>query len=470
MSVKKKPSKAAPRCRGWSVVSQNLTAEHLRAAVDALPASARAVAMVHDRDSGTHGHLFLYDQATPRTEAAVRRLFPVPVIVRPYVTLPEDYEPDPGKQTGKFAMARAARYLTHEHPSEQAKGKVLYADEEMICRPAYDWRADVDALNQRERVRPMSEDRLPLAERVRRQVLRGQLTARQVFEQYPEIYAKQRPSVWDDLEARGQRWAAEDAREQARAAREVAEAERVERARREREAQAAREAAETERRRKAEAEEQARAQAAREAEEQARQRWQQAPERAEHERERDRLRMVAVLAWEHGDGSQTPGDDLDDLAARATAALRDKYAADPELGADVLPLSGDYAEGGALTYEDARTAVEDLEHDPDDLAADLAELEEAAVSTRAEAARRAAMDLSPVAPAAAYARLQKDVETVRAGGEAQGSEQYARAVARVVCEDRTQARAMAATGWLRVRLAEQEQSERQAMRAWAGLG
>ncbi|MCG2621766.1 hypothetical protein LVY72_07520 [Arthrobacter sp. I2-34] len=345
------------RHRAFSIVSKALTREMIEEFVAAHP-NDRVHGVIHDRDPGTdeHAHVFWYSK-TQRTPAAVQRKFPVPVIVRPFI-----YHPgEPGTDRGKFAMARAARYNTHEHPDQQALGKARYGDDEMIATPGWDWRADVDALNAREHVDPERPARLTLIERLAKRVLAGELTARDVHRQNEKIYLAKGPSYWARLEHTAAEWKRQEAEEterrayeERRQAEEAEQVERAEQAERERQAADEREAAERAER-EAQARQQAEEHAAREAAlkaEQATPEYQErvAAEQAERERD-DLIDMIAMFHDVKGPRS--------DRGAHAIS-----YAA--ELG---LTSSDHVCEDGKLTHLGAvltyAEAVLDL--DPDDV-------------------------------------------------------------------------------------------------------
>lgn len=206
------PSKQRPpRCRGWSIVSNAFTREMIEDFVAAHPGDLGHGA-IHDRDPGTevHGHLFFYSK-TQRTAAAMQRKFPVPVIVTPFIAHPGE----PGTDRGKFAMARGARYNTHEHPDQQALGKARYGDDEMIATPGWDWRAEVDALNARENVDPERPARLTVVDRFSQRVLAGELTARDVHRQNKKIYLAKSTTYWAGLERQAAEWKRQDVEETA---------------------------------------------------------------------------------------------------------------------------------------------------------------------------------------------------------------------------------------------------------------
>lgn len=450
------PKNPSPRrYRGWSVVGQRLTPEHLRSVVawaSALP-SADAVAILHDRDQAeTHGHVYVYDRKTPRTEAQIRRLFPVEVVVQPYTVIPDGE--DAGVHEGR-ELARAARYLTHEHPSQAHKAR--YEDADVLASRGYDWRAEVDALNGREGLAALPE-RVTLAQLLG-DVAQGLRTPRQVAEQHPEQYVRRSVGAWEALAEQAATWRAEDAREQERAQHEAEAAARAEQER----ARAADEAAQAEAAARAQQQEQERARATAQAEAEARQRWQASPDALPFLHERHRLEALAVLADTLELDADPSGEDLEITTARAAAedegrnwdgGLLDLLAA--ARAVDVICLDGD---GDSITWDDVA----------EDVAEALRDLQTTAASTRAGAARAAALDVSPVGPQAAHDRLVRDVETVAAGGWAKGSEQYLARVADVVRLQAAGDHARAVAGWLAARLAELDRDERQALRDWAGL-
>jgi hypothetical protein len=243
----------------------------------------------------------------------MQRKFPVPVIVTPFIAHPGE----PGTDRGKFAMARGARYNLHEHPDQQALGKARYGDDEMIATPGWDWRAEVDALNAREKVDPERPARLAAVDRFAQRILAGELTARDVYDQNKKVYLAKRTGHWTQLERQAAEWKRQMAEEAAQKAyeerRQAAEAERAERARlaaeqaeRERQAAVAQEAA-AQAEREAQTRQLAEEQAAREAAltaEQATPEYQQRVVAEEAERERnDLIDMVALLNGVRGQHS-----------------------------------------------------------------------------------------------------------------------------------------------------------------------
>lgn len=219
------------RHRTWSIVSNALTREMLEEFVYAHPRDL-AHGVIHDRDPGTETHANLFFcSITQRTGPAIQRKFPVPVIVKPFIVHPGE----PGTDRGKFAMARGARYNTHEHPDQQALGKARYGDEEMIATPGWNWRAEVDALNAREGIDPGRPARLTVIERLSKRVVEGELTARDVHRINAKIYLAKGPSHWSRLEHTAAEWKRQEAEETARQIyeehRQAEETERAERIR-----------------------------------------------------------------------------------------------------------------------------------------------------------------------------------------------------------------------------------------------
>ena len=140
----------------------------------------------------------------------------------------------PASQFFKFAMTRGARYNTHEHPNQQALGKARYGDDEMIATPGWDWRADVDSLNAREKVDPERPARLAVIERFADRVLAGELTARDMFSTKQEDLPGH--ALLGRAGCKAAEWKLQDADAAARRVyeerRQAAEAEQAERSRR----------------------------------------------------------------------------------------------------------------------------------------------------------------------------------------------------------------------------------------------
>lgn len=368
-----RPTAIKPRrCRGWSIVSHALTRDMIEDFVAGHPKDL-AHGAIHDRDPGTqtHGGIFFYSD-TQRTAQAIQNKFTVPVIVTPYIVHPGD----PGSDRGKFAMTRGARYNTHEHPNQQALGKARYGDDEMIATPGWDWRADVDALNAREKVDPERPARLAVIERFAERVLAGELTARDVLNQNKKIYLAKSTGFWDQLERKAAEWKLQDADAAARRVheerRQAAEADLAERSRRaveeaerERQAVVEREAAE-----RAEREAQARHLAGeRETREAALKAEQTTPEYQERvaleeaERERnDLIDMTALLKGVRGQHS-----------ARSFRTTR--YAA--VLGLTASEHVGEDGKltllGAVLTYAHAALDLEPNDADIDEIMPDIRE-------------------------------------------------------------------------------------------------
>ena len=354
------------RHRAWSIVSKALTGEMIEEFVAVHPCDL-AHGAIHDRDPGTevHGHLFFYSK-TQRTAAAIQRKFPVPVIVTPFIAHPGE----PGTDRGKFAMARGARYNTHEHPDQQALGKARYGDDEMIATPGWDWRAEVDALNAREHVDPERPARLTVIDRYSQRVLDGELTALDVYHQNKRIYLAKSTGHWTQLERQASEWKRQKAEETARRAyeerRQAAEAEQAERTRlateqveRDRQALAEHEAAaETER------DAQARQLAAEHADREASLRAQQAtPEYQEcvaaEQTERDRVDLIAMIAmWHDIKGSPST------RSSHATLHAKELGLTSPEHVHENGQLT---LLGAALSYAQAVMGIEPEEADMDEI-------------------------------------------------------------------------------------------------------
>ncbi|SKB73515.1 hypothetical protein SAMN05660473_02136 [Arthrobacter sp. 49Tsu3.1M3] len=342
-----------PRRRGWSIVSNALTREMIEDFVAAHPRDLGHGA-VHDRDPGTevHGHVFFYSK-TQRTAAAMQRKFPVPVIVKPFIAHPGE----PGTDRGKFAMSRGARYNTHEHPDQQTLGKARYGDDEMIATPGWDWRAEVDALNAREKVDPERPARLAAVDRFAQRILAGELTARDVYDQNKRIFLAKSTGHWTQLERQAAEWKRQKAEETAlkvyEERRQAAEAEQAERAclaaeqaERERQAAVGREAERDAQARKL-AEESAFREAALEAE-RARPEYQE--RLAVQQAERDRVDLIDMIAmWNDAKGSRS---------ARNSHARR--YAAGLGLtsSAHVRPDRTLTHLGAVLTYAELALGIE----------------------------------------------------------------------------------------------------------------
>lgn len=163
------------RHRRFRVVSQTLTRDSIAHALDR-PNVERYAGITHDKDPEVrkHAHVVLALRDA-RSHATVANMLQIPVeLVRPVV----------GQRGDPHSFARAVRYLTHESPTEQAKGKHLYADEEVFASLGYDWRAEIDALRASEGHIP------PLLDRLRLAVLWGERSARSVLEEYPQVFVR----------------------------------------------------------------------------------------------------------------------------------------------------------------------------------------------------------------------------------------------------------------------------------------
>ncbi|MDH6238198.1 Rep family protein [Cryobacterium sp. CG_9.6] len=174
------------RPRRFQVASQTLTRDLIADALDR-PNVVRFAAIVHDKDPGvrTHSHVVL-ELNDGRTLQTVANMLRVPlVLVRSVV----------GKRGDTHSFARAVRYLTHESPTEQAKGKYRYPDAEVFASAGYEWRAEIDALSARGGFLP------PLLERLKLQVFSGERSAHTVREEHPYLYLRH-AAAFDSLEKR----------------------------------------------------------------------------------------------------------------------------------------------------------------------------------------------------------------------------------------------------------------------------
>lgn len=163
----------APRHRRFKVTSKLLTRTQFLEGVDR-PNVKRYVGVVHDRD-GVDPHVQgCIELVETRTVATVERMFGCDVQVQPLVNTKGD----------PHSWARYIRYLLHESPYEQAKGKARYEDEEIFATPGYDWRAEVDALTSKEGYK------VPLLEEIKSKLMVIELTPLDVKEMHPELYAK----------------------------------------------------------------------------------------------------------------------------------------------------------------------------------------------------------------------------------------------------------------------------------------
>lgn len=166
-------SKKSPRVRRFSVVSTYLT-RYIAEDSLARPNVVRYVGALHDNDhADTHCHVFV-ELKDARTVAQVVKMFPVEVQVMPFSGIRGD----------RHSLARAARYLTHESPSEQAKGKYRYPDNAVFAAEGYDWRAAVDALTR------AVGHKVPLLDELRTAIIAGTRTPENVNDEYPLLYGR----------------------------------------------------------------------------------------------------------------------------------------------------------------------------------------------------------------------------------------------------------------------------------------
>lgn len=162
----------AKRHRMWSIVSNSITESIIHDFIADNP-KMKICGAVHDQDDApAHGHIFCFDPKTARTEETMHRKFNTPVIMEPFVAHPGES----GPKQGKFGMARAARYLTHEHPDQIAQGKYRYPDDVVIAN--FNWRKEVDALNEYERVRSRSHgvNKRKIKAQLRQKVISGDIS------------------------------------------------------------------------------------------------------------------------------------------------------------------------------------------------------------------------------------------------------------------------------------------------------
>jgi len=166
---------APKRIRRFRVTSQTLTRSSIADALDR-PNVERYAGIVHDKDPGvtTHAHVVV-EMRDARTFETVANMLGVPLtLVRAVV----------GQKGDLHSFARAVRYLTHESPTEQAKGKHRYADNEVFASEGYAWRAEIDALSVREGHQP------PLLDRLMLQILQGDRSALSVLDEFPYMYVR----------------------------------------------------------------------------------------------------------------------------------------------------------------------------------------------------------------------------------------------------------------------------------------
>lgn len=189
VKIAESESSGPKRPRRISVVSNFIRRFDIETAFDR-PNVNRYAGIVHDkdRDTATHAHTIV-ELKDGRTVEQVKDFFDKPVIVKPLI----------GKSGDTGSFARAVRYLTHEHQSQQDLGKYLYPDVEVFASEGYDWRADVNALTARE-----SDGKTPNVRQIRLAVMEGRMTAWDVRERYPNVYLDRAPELRrleDDFEA-----------------------------------------------------------------------------------------------------------------------------------------------------------------------------------------------------------------------------------------------------------------------------
>lgn len=165
------------RYRRFRVASRTLTRGSITEAL-ARPNVVKFAGIVHNMDYGVYTHCHaVFALQDARSLATAANMLAVPTaLVRPVI----------GQRGDPYSFARAVRYLTHESPTEQAKGKHRYSDDEVFASEGYDWRAEVDGLRAREGDIPS------LLDRVRLDVLQGRRSARSVLEEFPVMFIKHR--------------------------------------------------------------------------------------------------------------------------------------------------------------------------------------------------------------------------------------------------------------------------------------
>ena len=180
VKVAKSVPKGPRRPRRFSVVSNFIRRIDIETAFDR-PNVLRYAGCIHDKDveTATHGHVFA-EFKDGRTVDQVKDFFDKPVIVTPLV----------GKSGDTTSFARAVRYLTHEHQSQQALGKYLYPDTDVFVSEGFGWRAEVNALTARE-----NNTARPNVRQIRLDVMHGRMTARDVRERYPDVYLDRGPEL-----------------------------------------------------------------------------------------------------------------------------------------------------------------------------------------------------------------------------------------------------------------------------------
>lgn len=189
VKIAESESKGPSRPRRFSVVSNFIRRIDIETAFDR-PNVRRYAGCVHDKDfdTATHAHAFV-EFKDGRTAVQVEDYFDRPVIVTPVV----------GKSGDRTSFARAVRYLTHEHKSQQDLGKYLYPDAAVFASEGFDWRAEVNALTARER-----DAKGPNTRQIRLSVMNGLMTAWDVREHYPNVYLDRAPELHrleDDFKA-----------------------------------------------------------------------------------------------------------------------------------------------------------------------------------------------------------------------------------------------------------------------------
>lgn len=161
-----------PRHRRFKVTSNHLT-RHIFEDGLRRPNIQRYVGVNHDLDGGSPHVQGCIELREARTVKQVENMWPVTVQVKLLV----------GSKGDRSSWARYVRYLTHESPAEQAKGKYHYPDSAFFASEGYDWRADVDALTRKEGYK------IPLLEEMKLKIIAGEMTSLDVSEQQPQLYA-----------------------------------------------------------------------------------------------------------------------------------------------------------------------------------------------------------------------------------------------------------------------------------------
>lgn len=162
-----------PRHRRFKVTSNHLT-RHIFEEGLRRPNVQRYVGVNHDLDGGSPHVQGCIELREARTVKQVESMWPVPVQVQLLV----------GTKGDRSSWARYVRYLTHESPAEQAKGKYHYPDSAFFASEGYDWRADVDALTRKEGYK------IPLLDEIKLSIISGDRSAISVLEEHPELYAR----------------------------------------------------------------------------------------------------------------------------------------------------------------------------------------------------------------------------------------------------------------------------------------